>query len=55
MAPFADGPVERRLIPKDATTASAMRLKFVVVDIYFLSEVVLEAFPSTAGEVNFTS
>jgi len=40
---------------KVTTTANAMRLKLVFIDICFLSEVVLETFSNTAGEENFAS
>ena len=34
--------------PSEVAATSAMRLKFVFVDIYFLSIVVIETFPNTA-------
>ena len=40
---------------KAVTTTSAIRLKNVFVDIYFLSLVVPETIPSTAGEASFAS
>jgi len=36
--------------PRATTSASAMRLKLVLLDISFLSSVVFETFPNTAGE-----
>jgi hypothetical protein len=47
---------EREAKPSAATSTSAMRLKAVVVDIDFLSEVVLKTFFKTAGkEILFAS
>jgi hypothetical protein len=43
-----DGATATRLRPKAATATSAMRLKVVFVDIYFLSIVDLENLPSSA-------
>jgi len=39
-------------MPKAATTTSAMRLKYVFVDILVLSLVVCETFSPTAGKEN---
>jgi len=39
-------------MPKAVTTTSAMRLKYVFVDILFLSLVVCETFSPTAGKEN---
>jgi len=41
--------------PKDATTTSAIRLKYVFVDIYFLSLVASKTFLEAAGEKRLTS
>jgi hypothetical protein len=42
--------VDNKPKPKAAITPSDMRLKNVFVDIYFLSVVVTETFPITAGK-----
>jgi hypothetical protein len=42
--------VDNKPKPKAAITPSDMRLKNVFVDIYFLSIVVIETFPITAGK-----
>jgi hypothetical protein len=42
--------VDNKPNPKAAITPSDMRLKNVFVDIYFLSIVVIETFPITAGK-----
>ena len=41
--------------PKEATTTSAIRLKYVFVDIYFLSLVASKTFLEAAGEKRLTS
>jgi hypothetical protein len=48
-----EGDTARTPKPKEAITASEIRLKYVFVDIYFLSVVVLKTISSTAGEANF--
>jgi len=45
-----EGTTESIPRPNAETTTSARRLKFVFVDIDFLSSVVKETFPLTAGE-----
>jgi hypothetical protein len=42
--------VDNKPKPKAAITPSDMRLKNVFLDIYFLSIVVIETFPITAGK-----
>jgi len=42
--------VDNKPKPKAAITPSAMRLKNVLLDIIFLSVVVIETFPITAGK-----
>jgi len=49
IAAAVDGPDDRTPMPSATTTASAMRLKPVLLDICFLSEVVYETFSQTAG------
>jgi hypothetical protein len=52
----ADGVLDIMPNPRATTTPSAIRLKLVFLDMYFLSEVVLETFSNTAGkEFLFTS
>jgi hypothetical protein len=53
IAAFDAGTFPRIPIPKEATSASARRLNFVLVDIVFLSIVVTETFSITAGEEKF--
>jgi len=51
-----EGALDKKPSPIATTTPSATRLKFVFLDILFLSKVVLETFSNTAGEVrDFTS
>jgi hypothetical protein len=45
-----DGATDRNPSPNADTTTSARRLKFVFVDICFLSVVVKKTFPFTAGK-----
>jgi len=48
VAALALGMLVKNPNPNEATVTSAMRLKVVFVDIYFLSIVVIETFPNTA-------
>jgi hypothetical protein len=55
IAAFAE-PTDKTPMPNVATTTSAIRLKYVFVDICFLSLVVSETFSNTAGkEISFAS